>query len=220
MKPARHAAEFGFLFHQHHLKSLASEPRAAFIPAMPPPITRARLLTGMHLLLQRFQVRRAGHRHPHQVLGLFGGGFRVLGVDPGILVADVGHFKQVFVQPAGLQGFHEHRFVGLGAAGGHDHPVELVLLDFFLDFLLGVLAAGEEILIREDHVGQPFGISLDGRHIDHAADVDAAVADKYTDARLLTGDIPTQRDLDSCGHPCPGLRPGRRRRHRRRRWLR
>ena len=50
-------------------------------------------------------------------------------MNPGILVPDIGHFKQIFVQAAGLKGFHENGFMGLGGAGGHHHPVQPVFPD-------------------------------------------------------------------------------------------
>ena len=197
VKFARIAAEFGFLFEQAHLESLASEPEGGVHSCHTAADHEGALVDRHHFLMQGSQVRRPGHRHPHEVLRFFSCGLRVFGVDPGILVADVGHFKQVLVQSAGLQSFHEHRFVGFGAAGGDHHPVELVFLDFFFDFLLGVLAAGEEVFIREGHVGQAFGVGLDARNIDDSADVDAAVADEHADARVLTGDIPFSGHLDS-----------------------
>ncbi len=34
-----------------------------------------------------------GHGHAHQILGLLGGLFRLVHVNPGVLIPDVGHFK-------------------------------------------------------------------------------------------------------------------------------
>ena len=42
------------------------------MPAMPPPMTSAALVDRRGLTLQRLEQPRAGHRHPHQVLGLRG----------------------------------------------------------------------------------------------------------------------------------------------------
>jgi hypothetical protein len=54
-----------------------------------------------------------------------GGELGIVFVDPGVVVADVAHFEQVFVQPGIDQGLLEKGLVGLGGAGRHHHPVEL-----------------------------------------------------------------------------------------------
>ncbi|MBV5334000.1 FCD domain-containing protein, partial [bacterium] len=56
-----------------------------------------------------------------QILGFLGCLVLFPGMHPGTLIADVGHFKEIAVQPAGFQGFHEHLLVGFGTARGHDH---------------------------------------------------------------------------------------------------
>ena len=59
--------------------------RAAFRPATPPPITRARwLMSGA--FPSAASRGRPGHRHAHQVFGLVRGRLRLLHVHPGILV--------------------------------------------------------------------------------------------------------------------------------------
>ena len=50
-------------------------------------------------LLQGAEQGGLGHGHAHQVLGLLGGRLGIIGVHPGVLVADVGHLEQVLVQP-------------------------------------------------------------------------------------------------------------------------
>jgi hypothetical protein len=44
-------------------------------------------------------------------------------VDPGILVADIGHLKQIFIKAAVLQGLLEERLVRAGRAGGDNDSV-------------------------------------------------------------------------------------------------
>ena len=51
--------------------------------------------------VERFQRGRPGHGHPYQVLGLFRSHVPLVGMDPGALVADVGHLEQILVN-AGL----------------------------------------------------------------------------------------------------------------------
>jgi hypothetical protein len=42
---------------------------------------------------------------------------------PGIMVADIGHLKKVFVQAGIIHSFLEQRLMGTGGTGRHDNPV-------------------------------------------------------------------------------------------------
>ena len=75
-------------------------------------------------------------------------------------------------------------FMGFGAAGGHDHAVQLVLDDLFLDLVLSVLRAGKQVLIRIDDIRQGCRIFVNCRNIHDPADIDAAIADKDPDPGL------------------------------------
>jgi len=137
------------------------------------------------LLRQGLHAAGLGHGHPHQVPGFVGGRFGLIGMDPGALVADVDHLDQAAVEPGVLEGLLKERFVGPGGAGGDDHPVQPVFPDLFLEHLLGVLRAGIEAVGMIDHPLHAFGGLLDLGHIDHRADIDAAMADKDADADLI-----------------------------------
>ena len=100
-----------------------------------------------------------GHRHVHQVLTLPGGQLRLVLVDPGALVADVGHLEQILVETGGAQHFLEDGLVGGGAAGRHHHPVQVVFPDLLHHLGLGVLGAGEEVGLGVLHVGKALGES-------------------------------------------------------------
>ena len=106
-------------------------------------------------------------------------------MDPGTLVADIGHLKEVGIEARVAHGFLEKRFVGAGRTGRHHHPVEALFLDNLGHFILGVLGAAEKVFFHVCHIGQAFGVFSDGGHISHAADVDAAVAHKYADFGIL-----------------------------------
>ena len=56
-------------------------------------------------LLKRFHQGGLCHGHSNEVFGFFGRLFWVIHMDPGVLIADVGHFKEVLVEtriPNGL----------------------------------------------------------------------------------------------------------------------
>ena len=151
------------------------------------------------------QCRGSGHRHSNQVFGLFRCNRRFLGMDPGVLVADIGHFKEIFVEAARLEGLHKHGFVGFGAAGGHHHPVKLMLDDFFFDLVLGILAAGKKVFIRIDHMGKGCSIIFNRRNIHDPSDVDTAVAHKNPDARRLADHIHLFGNFNLRNVPPPGF---------------
>ncbi len=100
--------------------------RAAWMPAMPPPMTSARLVTGTVIGCELFV-----HLHPLDEhgddFGRLGGGFFLVFMDPGAVLADVGHLAQVGVEAGGFGGFAEGLFVHPGGAGGNDDAVELML---------------------------------------------------------------------------------------------
>ena len=110
-------------------------------------------------------------------------------MDPGILVANVGHGDEILVQPGLAEGVLEQGLMGTGAAGGHHHPVEALGVEHFLEFLQRIRGAGKGGGVGVDHLGQGAGISRHRRHIDDAGDIDAAVAYEYTDARVLLGNV-------------------------------
>ena len=166
---------------------------------MPPPMTRARWLMVRGFSSQRLEQGGPGHRHPHQVFGLVRGLVVLLHVHPGILVADVGHLKQILVQAGVDQGLPEQGLVGDGGASRHHHPVEVVFLDDPGHVDLGVLGAGEQVVFHVGHVGQRLGVFRQLRHVDDAADVDAAVADEHPDAGGVF-----RFDVLGCGR-LPGL---------------
>ena len=79
-------------------------------------------------------------------------------VHPRALVADVGHGEEVLVQPALAQRLLEEDLVRARRAGGHDQPVEPVLLDHVLDVLLVGVGAGVEAGLGVADVGQLGGL--------------------------------------------------------------
>jgi len=104
--------------------------------------------------MKRLQEDGSGDGHAHQIIRFGRGEFRVVGMHPGVLISDIGHLEQIPVQAACLQGLHEHRRMGFRAAGGDDHTVQFVLEDFILDLGLGILAAGEEIVVGKGYSRQ------------------------------------------------------------------
>ena len=94
------------------------------------------------------------------------------------MLANVGHFKHVAVQPSAFHCAAEGRLVHARRAGGNDHAVKLVLVDGSLNGRLPWFGAGVHGVVGIDYVRVGAG---NGRHlgaIDGSGDVAAAVADK------------------------------------------
>jgi hypothetical protein len=103
-------------------------------------------------------------------------------VHPGVLVPDIGHLKEVLVQAGLPDGLLEQGLMGPGEQEATTTRLRLCSSDHLLHLVLGVLGAGEQVVLHMDHIGQGGGIFPDRRDIGHPADIDAAVADKDPDA--------------------------------------
>ncbi len=121
---------------------------------------------------------------PHQLDRLARGALVVVGVRPRALLADIHLRVLVGIEPGSLRHLAEGLCVQLGRAGGHDHPVQLVILDVRHDLLLGRVRAREHGRAGDLDPG----LVLDG--LDHPLDIDvvgdvaAAVADIDADPAL------------------------------------
>ncbi len=91
------SAQLGLFFNQDHFIALIGQAQSGIQAGNPAADHQAFLNHRDFLFLQRVQCRCPGHRHSYQIAGFFSGGFRSFRVHPGILVADIGHLKQVFV---------------------------------------------------------------------------------------------------------------------------
>ncbi len=47
--------------------------------------------------IQRFQKMGPGHGHPDQVFGFFRGQGRIILMNPGTLIANIGHLEEIFI---------------------------------------------------------------------------------------------------------------------------
>ena len=183
------SAKFGRTLDDNHRKALVGQAEGSGHAGNAPADNQSVLVDFNRQIRYRFQQRRPGDSHSYQVFGLFGGHVLVRGMHPGALVADIGHVKQVSVHAGITDGFLKQRFVGPGCTGSHHNAVEFLFANDFNHFVLGVLTAGEKVLFGIHDMRQGSGIVRDRWDIGNAADIDAAVADKNTDARRLTGNV-------------------------------
>ena len=136
------------------------------------------VLVDLHLGgVEGLELPGLGHGHAHDVPGLLGGHGDV-GVDPGAVLADVGHLEQVGVEAALVHAAPEGDLVHVGRAGRHHDAVELLLLDGLLDGRLAGLGTGVHDVLGVDHVLEAESLLGHAGHVDRGRDVGAAVADE------------------------------------------
>ena len=103
-------------------------------------------------------------------------------MDPGAVLADVGHLQQVRIQTGVLAGPAEGLLVQVRRAGGHDDAREALLLDVLFDQALAQRRAHELVVAGDGHVldvlARP---ARDLFHVDRAGDVAAAMTDVNAD---------------------------------------
>src|SRR6185369_2589529 len=109
----------------------------------------------------------------------FLGGFFFVFVDPGAVLADVGHLAQERIEAGRFDGFADGFLMHARAAGGDDDMGEFLLLDGFLEQVLAGIGTHVFVFDGEGDAGEPAyfpGYALD---VDGTGDVLAAVADEY-----------------------------------------
>ena len=110
-------------------------------------------------------------------------------MDPGALITDIGHFKEVLVQAGFSDGLLEQRLMGSRGARGHYHPIQIMFLYHFLYLLLGVLGASIEIIPGVNHVREALGILNNLGHSHISTDIDPTLANEHSYSGFLSGNI-------------------------------
>ncbi len=119
-------------FHQDSFKSLFCHAEGRFHSGNTSAHHKHRFFNGEFHLVQGLYIGCLGHGHANQILCLFRGLVRIIHVNPGVLIPDIGHFKQILVEARIPDGLLEKSFMGSGGAGGHHHPVDLLFNDDLL----------------------------------------------------------------------------------------
>lgn len=112
------------------------------------------------------------------------------------MVANVGHLKQVRIQPGLAQTVAEQRFVSARRATGNDDPVQIAFFDYFADVFDAVLGAGVEVGFGVADVGESGGVVGNGRYVHKPGNIRPTVADKNANARLLGRYVPLRRKFN------------------------
>ncbi len=166
-----HAAQLPGTFHQVDLIARVREPQGRRHSGNTAAHHQNVLVHGQGLIRQGAGQAHRRHRHAHQVLGLGRGINGPVRVDPGVLVAQVSDFHQVFVQARLADGFLKQPLMGPGRAGAHHHPIEILQPDLSLDMLQRFAAAAVADGFGHRYLGQIGHARSDVLHIDHPADI-------------------------------------------------
>ncbi len=202
-------------FHQMDRKTLTGQGEGRVQPGRAPTDDQRGLLHRHARPVERLQPGRLRHRHPHQVLRLLGRPLPIVLVNPRALVADVGHLKEVRVEPRLPDGLLEERLVGERCTGRNDDPVQVQFPHPLNDAPDGILGAGVEVVLRVDNPRQGGRVLCHRRDIQIPGNVGTAFADEHPNAQVFSGNVPLRRiDLRrrlgpaGRGQQCPG-QPGR-----------
>ncbi len=103
-------------------------------------------------------------------------------VDPGAVLADVGHLAEEGVEARTLGGIAEGLLVHPRGAGGDDDPVKVLLGDRLLQQVLPRVGAHVFVVGGIGDTGDAACLLCYPFHVDRARDVLAAVTDKYADS--------------------------------------
>ena len=143
----RVAAQLGLALDQVDAEALVGQGQGGRHPGHAAADDQGVVIQRQRPLRERLDQAGLGHRHPHQRLGLLRGLLRLVHVDPGALVADVGHLEEVRVQAGLPERVAEQRLVRARRAGGDDHAVQPMLLDGLANLCLAVRGAGVEVVL-------------------------------------------------------------------------
>ena len=189
MKGARLASQLSGSLNQGRFKSLLRKGTSGAESGETAADDQGFLNNRIRSFVKRFQEARAGHRHAHQLFGFVCRGLGFCLMNPGILFANVGQFKKIWIEPCVTQRVSEQRLMGSRCAGGHHHAIEAVLFDGGLNFLELIGGAGKHAIGGIGYIGQRVCILGDGRDVNHTGNIDAAMTDKDADARLFFADV-------------------------------
>jgi hypothetical protein len=113
----------------------------------------------------RLELRGPGDSHAHQFMGFLCSCRAVLRMNPGTLVANVRHLKQIWVETSRSQAILEERLVSQGSTAGNHDSVEPIGFDLFGDVFDAVLRTGIQVPFAMDHVRQSGGALRYVRHV-------------------------------------------------------
>ena len=171
------------------LVSLVGQVQRGRHPRQAPADHQRVLVDAERLLVQRLGERDFRNGAVDEVHGLLGGLFGLFLVHPRAVLADVGELEHVRVDARLLERLLEERLVRSRRAGGHDEAVETLGLDHFLDYLLGVLRAGEEHVLDVLDARQLRCVFHDLLDVHGRGDVYAAPADEHAHPGRLAAEV-------------------------------
>ena len=193
VNPSRHSPQFLIFFYQMNFMSLVCYGERTGHAGDAAAHYQCRLVYRQIKFLQWLQIAGSCYRHADDILCLPGGLFLFLGMDPGAVLPDIGHFTVILIKTRLTKGVTEQRFKCPGGAGGDNHSIEPFFLCRFGYFLGGIRSTGKQLFLSIDNIGQGQGIIHRGRNIHYSSDIRPTMAHKDAYLWLLPGDIPFRR---------------------------
>ncbi len=140
---------------------------------------------GKLLLVLRVEPASSSHGRFDDILCFDGGHRAVLRMNPGTVLADIGHLHEVWVQSCLGNTVPESGFVQAGRTRCDYHAVELFLHHHAFDLLLAGIGASVSVANRHDHVRKRFCVFPHLFRVYATGDVRATIAHKHPYPRVI-----------------------------------
>ncbi len=108
---------------------------------------------------------------------------------PGTLVTNIGHFKEIRIQPSFCNRFAEKRLVGSRCTGSYNNPIQTMLFDALLNRIHTILRAGIHQIFGVFNIGKRSRIFGNVFYIYNTGNIDSARADKSSYSGTITDHI-------------------------------
>ena len=106
-------------------------------------------------------------------------------MNPGALVTDIGHLKEIGIESHFTDRVSKKRLMGPRCAGGHHDTVQVEFLHPLLDQFQGVCRTGVDRIFSMDHSWKGFCKFNDFFHIHGSSDIRSTTADKGSNSWLF-----------------------------------
>jgi hypothetical protein len=178
--------QLAFLFYHVNWKTLFRQGQCSCHPSCPASNHQSSALDWQLQGVLRLSRCGASNSHMHKLFRFTGGFLIILRVHPGALVADVGHFEQIWIQAGGADAVLEERLVSERGAAGDHHPVKIMFFDLLGDMPDAILGAGVQVAFTVLPWEARMRIASSW-HIHEAANIQTARAYKDAYPGIVTG---------------------------------
>jgi hypothetical protein len=97
------------------------------------------------------------------------------------LIPNIDHLEKIRIESGLLTGTSKKRFMGSGRTGRHHNPVEVLLLNPFLDFVDTSFGTRIKVSLHKRNIGKGLSIICQCFHVQVPGDIGSAMANEHAD---------------------------------------